>query len=108
MYDRLQGFEAHLSWELANWDQFSVGKWFAERCAVNLGDKYPYDVAHFWMETQDWRKTTSIKRDKYAFVDREITCPSDGAHKDDEPDSDDGGVRPLASSSLAVGGIQVD
>lgn len=85
-----------------------MGKWFAEHCAVNLGDEYPYDVAHFWMETRDWRETTSMKRNEYAVVDRGIACLSDGTHKDDEPDSGDSGVRPLASSSLAVGGIQVD
>ena len=30
IYDRLQGFEAHISIAYLQWEGFSVGKWFAE------------------------------------------------------------------------------
>lgn len=46
VYDRIRGFDAYLSWDIAAWDEFSIGKWYAERCAVENGDEYPCQSAH--------------------------------------------------------------
>jgi hypothetical protein len=64
IYDRVQGYETYLSWELANWDQFSLGKWYAERCAVNRDDALPWNTAHNWMQGHNWVETTIAAADE--------------------------------------------
>jgi hypothetical protein len=79
IYDRVQGFEAYLSWNLARWDQFSVGKWFAERCAVVRGDELYWETAHTWMMDRLWEDTITAKR----------KGRPESYFDDDSPDSDD-------------------
>ena len=57
VYDRLQGSEIYLSWDLARWEHFSLGKWFAEQCAIHRGEKEPWDVAHKWASLRCWPGT---------------------------------------------------
>ena len=58
MYDRVQGQKSYLSWELATWPQFSLGKWYAESCAANQNVEIPWEDTHEWMESREWHETT--------------------------------------------------
>ena len=40
------------------WDEFSVGKWYAERCAVHNKDDAPCETANKWMKECWWGCTT--------------------------------------------------
>jgi hypothetical protein len=44
IYDRVRGFDARLIWNIATWEEFSIGKWYAERCAQNAESDLPYDM----------------------------------------------------------------
>ena len=57
VYDRVQGFETYIHEARANWSLFSLGQWFAERCAENSGLTTPWDVARQWTMTRNWRHT---------------------------------------------------
>lgn len=41
IYDRVQGFEAYIHETYLRWDKFSVGKWYAERCAHTASSGFP-------------------------------------------------------------------
>ena len=84
VFDRVQGYETYLSWELANWNQFSVGKWFAERCAVNREDALPWNTTHNWLVTHEWVKTTIAGDDEY------LTSPSGDEDNFDDDMSNEG------------------
>ena len=43
---------------MVDWQNFSIGKWVAERCAVEAGSNSPRDDADEWMSRQTWRETT--------------------------------------------------
>ena len=58
VYDRVQVHESYLSWELATWPQFSLGKWYAESCAANHSAEVAWEDAHEWMLTRRWFETT--------------------------------------------------
>jgi hypothetical protein len=89
VYDRVQGFETHISVTLLLREDFSVGRWFAERCAVNKNMPQPWRVAQEWYETRRGTRTTlwpPVFDENTEFFTREMT-------------SDD---------ALELGGVQVD
>ena len=121
IYDRVQGFETYLSWDLATWHELSLGKWFAERCAVIQEMDTPWEVSNEWIQTRDWWKTTLSTRNHYA--PRELhSGSSDDDDDDDSDDENDGGddysggcndrkndgSDGAAGASLLLGGVQVD
>ena len=57
VYDRVRGFDSYLLWTIAVWDEFSLGKWYAERCAIEDKEEYPCEIADEWMKSQKWCNT---------------------------------------------------
>ena len=57
IYNRVQGFEADIHLARVRWDFFSIGKWYAERCAMNSGLIDPTGLAHQWLLTRQWEDT---------------------------------------------------
>jgi hypothetical protein len=57
IYDRVQGFETDIHETRLQWGLFSIGHWFAERCAVNSEILAPWNCAHQWIETRQWEDT---------------------------------------------------
>ncbi|KAF8808285.1 hypothetical protein BYT27DRAFT_7189062 [Phlegmacium glaucopus] len=55
--DRVQGFEAHIHIARLRWDTFSIGRWFAERCATHNGYPNPCSHSHHWLSYRDWADT---------------------------------------------------
>ena len=97
VYDRLQGFEAYLSWSFASWNQFSVGKWYTEQCAINNDEDIPTCVAHEWMKGRNWTDTT------LAGINNGLNYSPDNSLDDDhDSDSDNDGAE------IMLNGIQVD
>ena len=90
VYDRVQGFEAYLYWDLARSDSFSVGKWFAEQCAMNGNELLPEEITQEWMRSRTWAQTV-IKLIKKG--PRPTSMGGDGAPDDndkhDGPDDPD-------------------
>ena len=58
VYDRVQGFETHIHRDLLDWNEFSLGKWFAERCACHQRLASPWTVAQEWMDLRNRTDTT--------------------------------------------------
>jgi hypothetical protein len=58
IYDRVQGFDTHIRLHLLGWPSFSLGKWYAERCAETVGFPEPWKRAHEWIGTRIWEDTT--------------------------------------------------
>ena len=58
IYNWVQGFEAYLWWDLAKFCDFSIGKWFAEQCAIMAKADAPWFVASEWMVEKKWSDTT--------------------------------------------------
>ena len=85
VYDRVRGFETYLSEDVAGWDQFSLGKWFAECCTISSQEEFPWEIAHEWMAGIDWLKTTIAGRN--GPVKSKVDPPVDD--DDDDDDSDD-------------------
>jgi hypothetical protein len=52
IYDRIRRFESYIHVSRLRWEFFSIGKWFAERCAAigELSD--PWYQAHRWLVSQ--------------------------------------------------------
>jgi hypothetical protein len=65
IYDRVQGIEAYLLWDIASWDQFSIGKWFAERIAASHLEPKPWEIADEWIKSRDWCQTTLATENGY-------------------------------------------
>ena len=57
VYDRVQGYETYIHVSKLRWDAFSIGKWFAERCAVHSELDDPWGRAHRWMLSHKWEET---------------------------------------------------
>lgn len=57
VYDRVQGFETYIHETRINWSLFSLGQWFAERCAENSGLPVPWELARQWTMTRNWGHT---------------------------------------------------
>jgi Zinc knuckle len=76
VYDRIQGFETHISVTHLLREDFSVGRWFAERCAVNQSMPQPWRVAQEWFEARRGIRTTlwppAVDEDVEVFT-REMT-----------------------------------
>ena len=58
LYNQVQGFDMYIHLELLQIPQFSIGKWYAKRCAYNSNLQHPWQEAHEWMEHQSWKETT--------------------------------------------------
>ena len=89
IYDRVQGFETHLSMSQLRVGTFAPGRWFAERCAVIKNLPHPWRVAQDWTESKAGTRTTMWSPDEeedMEFFSREMT-PAD---------------------SIDLGGVQVD
>ena len=79
IYDQVQGFEAYISWELAQWSGFFIGKWIAEQCSRMGNNDAPWVTAHAkWMHKWCWEDTTiqqwsrkSVKTDGTYYRDLE-------------------------------------
>ena len=50
IYDRLQGFDSHLHFSVIQSPEFSVARWYAERCVFNSGMPKPWHVAQRWFD----------------------------------------------------------
>ena len=48
IYNRVQGFDAHLHLSLAQSTKFAIERWYAERCAHNSELPLPWEVAQQW------------------------------------------------------------
>ena len=89
IYDRVQGFETHLSMSQLRVESFAPGRWFAERCAVNKNLPHPWKVAQEWTESKPGTRTTMWTQDDeddVEFFTREMT----------------------SADSIDLGGVQVD
>ena len=89
IYDRVQGFESHISMRFVQWQTFSIGRWFAERCAIMQQMESPWQVAQDWQEARRDVYTTMgfpALRENYEYFAREV----------EEADE------------LELGGVQVD
>ena len=108
VYDHFQGMEVFLAWDLASWDQFSLGKWYAEQCAIQNDRETPWEDAHEWMMSHEWANTTLAgKKESEPQCDE----PSTGSGED----NDVGGIEPEndvdsdgTNIGLATYGVQVD
>ena len=90
IYDRVQGFETDIHKARVQWGFFSVGQWFAGRCAVNSGLYAPWNYAHQWTMTRQWEDTIM----GFDMKPLDGSVPVD----DYQPEKQD----------LELGGIQVD
>lgn len=91
IYDRVQGFETHISLDVLRNETFRPGLWFAERCAYNKNYPQPWRVAQTWMETRTGTHTTMWMFDL-----------------DDEADLEEFTREMTAAEELELGGVQVD
>ena len=90
IYDRVQGFETDIHESRVQWGFFSIGLWFAERCAVNTGLHAPWEHAQQWMKDRRWEDTVMVF---------EESSPSEAESiPDKEP----------VEESIELAGIQVD
>ena len=95
IYDRLQGFEAKIHVSRLHWHAFSIGKWFAERCAENSELDEPWARAHRWMlfPPKKWEDTI-MSRNPVRGPSSWVTEPEPTEEPVEEP--------------MELGGIQVD
>ena len=84
IYDRVQGFDAHLRFSVIVSPGFSVGRWYAEQCAFNSEMPEPWLVAQRWNENcftkpcPDPGETVElggvqVDRAKYPALQRKLT-----------------------------------
>ena len=92
IYDRVQGFETEIHVARVRWDSFSIGEWFAERCAANSGLKDAGSRARSWLLSRKWEDTT-------IGVELELTPSSDSARSQNSD---------TRKGTVELGGIQVD
>ena len=87
IYDRVQGFEAHIHTSRLQDPDFEVGRWYAEQCAFNQQMDRPWQVARQWADSRpksDLRMGNTV---------------SEGENYELEPES---------ASDMELGGVQVD
>ena len=90
VYDRVQGFEADIHVARLRWEFFSIGKWYAERCAANAQLDEPWICAHQWLLTREWEDTVmGLTSDSQSQFNGPIT-------------------QETAEGKVELGGIQVD
>ena len=92
IYDRVQGFEARIFVGILQWPVFSIGKWYAERCAIHKDLQVPWMHAHEWVIGRNWESTTM------------------GQVTDTEPQISEPFLvwKELLARGLELGGVQVD
>ena len=103
IYDRLQGFEAKIHVSRLHWHAFSIGKWFAERCAENSELDEPWGRAHRWMlyPPREWEDTIMSRnpvRGPSSWVEESESTERPVDESTEEP----------VKESMELGGIQVD
>ena len=108
VYDRVHGTESYLRWELANWEHFSLGKWYAEQCAINCGEEYYWEAAHEWMLTRNWEHSTLDGWRRLTSLSSSHLKNTDRAGDNDSDDGSSYELSDLFETSLAVYGVQVD
>ena len=91
VYDRVQGFEAYLYWKLARSDSFSVGKWFAEQCALNAKERLPEEISQEWMSNCEWTQTTIKLTKKKPETQSSNNSGPDAGDDDNDGDNDPNG-----------------
>ena len=92
VYDRVQGFETDIHETRVQWGFFSIGHWFAERCAVNSGLHAPWDHARQWMLEREWEGTV---------IGFELDSPGTTRRNHNQPDE-------IRENTFELNGIQVD
>ena len=92
IYDRVQGFEAHIHIARLCWDSFSIGEWFAERCAANSGIDKSGACARSWLSGQKWENT---------LMGTDLGSPPQSGFSD-------GRKSEARKESVELSGIQVD
>ena len=112
VYDRFQGSESYLSWDLVDWDQFSLGKWYAEHCAVNRNKDIPWETAHEWMRSHHWDETIRAGLDRCQFGSSQS---DDNSPTDDDSDNEYLVIAPEdedrtddMGTMMTLNGVQVD
>ena len=93
IYDRVQGFESRIHTRRLRWKFFSIGKWFAERCASFSGLDSCWIQAHHWLLNKDWNTT---------IIGLTVE-PSDDATSTSFPVS-----QAPEGDAIELGGVQVD
>ena len=89
IYDRVQGFETHISLDVLRDESFRPGVWFAERCAYNQNLPQPWREAQTWAESRSGTSVTMWAfepEEEMEFFTREMT----------------------EAEALELGGVQVD
>ena len=103
IYDRFQGFEKSIHVSRLRWDAFSIGKWFAERCAEHSEMDDPWGRAHRWMlyPPRKWESTT--------MGPQPVRGPSNWLQAD-EPAEEiaEDSTEESVEEPMELGGIQVD
>ena len=90
IYDRVQGYETRIRISVLQWPNFSVGKWYAERCAYHNELSQPYKHVREWMSKQQWKDTVM------GPIEDIIQCLVESVK-----------TRP-PTENLELGGVQVD
>jgi len=75
IYDRLQGFEVYIHSSRVHWTRFAIGAWFAQQCAVNSGEPYPWKRSHQWMLKRKWEDTImgfTLEKPPHEYGDEEM------------------------------------
>ena len=117
VYDRQQGFDSFLLWDIAIWNRFSIGKWYAEQCAINQKEDVPTEVAREWIKTKKWSKTTLSSDDD--MDDDTDDEESNNEDHDENGDAGEGADNVLltnlfektactVNNMLMLNGVQVD
>ena len=104
IYDRVQEIETYLWWTLARWNQFSLGKWYAERCTASQKHEVPWDVAHQWMCSRQWSDTVLSNNDE----DLDPDWNSELSEDSDSGDSDGSDTENGTASVITSYRVQVD
>ena len=101
IYDRVQGFEAHIHTAVLSLRSFSVGKWFAEKCALNAGIFQPWDCAHQWLLARKWEDTIMELTGNAELVPPITSSSLQAPAQEEHPDQ-------INTTNVELGGVQVD
>ena len=112
VYDRVQGFEAYLSWNIFSWNEFSIAKWFVEQCITLQVNNAPWELIHLWMLRHNWHMTTmNVECNFYEKIenadDKDLINPNNDPD-DDDSDSDPDDDTNNSQCTLLLNGLQVD
>ena len=87
IYDRVQGFEAHIHTSRLQDPEFLVGRWYAEQCAFIQDMERPWQVARRWADTKP---------------------QPDLCMKSTVSESENYDLEPAPLDDMELGGVQVD